>query len=295
MSVIKGTVQERTEYAKKIGWFVGKVLAINPTKEELNVMLGIEDKDDDKEIEYLKVDEEGRDRAIVTVWLEDLKTGWKQPVRFTLTNKDVISQTSGKTQYINSVGDTNYAHAEEELDEWFKVFTDFKTKAVLGDKSWRKAVAGEENLYKFIRSWTSINPFKPDAELIFSTKKLFAGDFSELQEIMGSEFDKDVIASGTIRNVEKQIEGTEEKEMVQYQSIFTRAFLPASWAKTLRLGSSKPSSLLTKWKEAFLGDKDGQYGCKDIYSMDELHDFDPAEHLVSTDEVLQDAEDTNYD
>ena len=68
---VKGNV--KTETSSNNDKFVGlvevSVKAVNPTREELNALLGKEDKDDDKPISYTSTDNDGNERVRLVFWL----------------------------------------------------------------------------------------------------------------------------------------------------------------------------------------------------------------------------------
>ena len=79
MSNIGGKKREQsqgqgTEYAKKVGLFEANVIAINPTEEEYNDILGMELKEGSKAAEYLSSSKDGNTTLRIDVWFEEVKT-----------------------------------------------------------------------------------------------------------------------------------------------------------------------------------------------------------------------------
>ena len=278
---IKGTTQSNAEYSKKVGYGEFKVIKFNPTREELNEMLGLEADESKGEIEYTSVDSEGFAKVTISAWLENVKTKDKFNLRFTLVDKEVVGKNSGKNQYINKVGETGWAMDEEGLQSWF---THFKSKdgKIVGDKDYRKAVVGEGNLYAFFRSWFNINFWSPDAEIEFDNKKLFGGNFNELNLYLNSDITQTIVAMTTVRVVEG------EDGIKEYQSVYNGAFLPGKMIKGLRLNSDN------KQIKKFVETITGEYGCTDYFVMEDMRDYISGENLAATDntKVIGDDDDT---
>ena len=134
---IKGNEKEVRSYNKYVGLFNGNVIAVNPSKTELSKILGVEI---DKDLEYTGVnDETGAKKVTLSFWIQ---AGNKSippfNVRFSLEDTVVMSK-SGKTQYINNIGEASYADSEETLPQFYKD----KGRTI------RKAKKGEEAFYNF--------------------------------------------------------------------------------------------------------------------------------------------------
>ena len=161
---IQGKLKENNgkEYKKYVGLFNAKVIAVNPTKEELEKILNTTI---EKDIEYISSnDENGAKRIALSFWLEDPNTQQHFNVRFNLEDTIVVSK-SGKTQFINNIGTTSYAESIDNLPEWFKDGRDI-----------RIAKKGEELLYKFLRNWISnLDYYDSSTELYLDWKKLISG------------------------------------------------------------------------------------------------------------------------
>lgn len=130
---------------KKVGVFTAKVVAINPDSDTICKLLQVSDENKDKfkEVEYLGEDQEGNTRLNLHFYLEE-KNGDIFTLRFSLIDKKRVSKT-GLAQYINQTGGTSYADSVENLPVWFKTFQD-KEKNIIGDKEFREAYVGEEEL-----------------------------------------------------------------------------------------------------------------------------------------------------
>ena len=90
--MIKGTNQKASgagaAQTKYVGLTTIEVRAINPTRSELNKLLGKEDGEDDKEISYLSEDQEGNRRLRLVFWMYDPKLDKYFPYQFNLTEKE---------------------------------------------------------------------------------------------------------------------------------------------------------------------------------------------------------------
>ena len=278
---IKGTSSTATiEHTRKVGYGEFKVIKFNPTREELNEMLGIEDTERE-EINYTSIDSEGYSKTNVSVWLESTKTKEKFNLRFTLVDKEVVGKNSGKNQYINNVGETSRAMEEGDLANWFTQFKD-RNGSIVGEKQIRKAIVGEGNFYAFLRAWFNINFWSPDAELIIDKRKLFNGNFDELNLYLNSEITQTIVAMLCVRTVEGD-EGIKE-----YQSVFNGAFLPGRMIKGLRMKSDN------KQIKKFIENVSGEYGCTDYFSMEEMRDYVTGENLAASNERVVGDDDASY-
>ncbi len=270
---IKGTstAGNVTEYVKKVGYGEFKVIKFNPTREELNEMLDIENSDKG-EIDYTSIDGEGYSKTNISVWLENVRTKEKFNLRFTLVDKEVIGKNSGKIQYINNVGETSWAMDESGLQQWFTHFKDMQGN-IVGEKQIRKSAIGEGNFYAFLRAWFNINFWSPDAELIINKQKLFGGNFDELNLYLNSDMTQSIVAMLSVRVVEGD-EGIKE-----YQSVYNGAFLPGRMIKGLRMKSDN------KQIKKFIENVTNEYGCSDYYVMEEMRDYVSGENLAASKET----------
>ena len=141
-----------SKQAKYIGFTKVQLKAVNPTRSELNKLLGKEDSDDDKEIVYLSQDNDGNDRVRLSFWLYDESLDNYFIHSFNLTDKVRLSKDGVKTQYVNNTCITAWSDVDENLPDWFTSFLD-RSKQELGPKEYRKALLGEEELVILLRSW----------------------------------------------------------------------------------------------------------------------------------------------
>jgi hypothetical protein len=279
MSTIGGKKREQiqvTEYAKKVGLFEAKVVAINPDAEEYKEILNIELKEDSKAIEYLGTNADGDTKLRIDVWLEEIKNKEKFKVSFFLENKEKVNRDGTKKQYINTVGTTSWADDANNLGDWFT------------SRDYRVAFIGEEDLYTFLRTWLGGLDYR-DAETTLSLdwKKLMKGNVKDLKDQIGGEFTTSVVALATIKTVVKD-EGTKE-----YQSVYNRAFLPAYAIKQFRLVDFGNSTIVSglrakklrdlKPHERFVLNVTGEYGCRDFYILKDLKEYNSEDNFAASD------------
>lgn len=274
MAAVKGKVREDRAYAKSVGLFEAGVVAMNPSREELEKLLGIEM---DKDPEYLKEDEkDGVQTLRLTVWLKEVVKGQLFPVQFFLKDAPRTNKDGTKNQYLNSVGDTSWADDPTNLPEWF---TD-------NGRTYRVANVGEEEMYKFFRSWLKIDTRDVDAVLDFDWKKLMRGNIKELTDCMNTPYAATLVALATI--------ATSKDGEKEYQQVYNRAFLPGSMMKFFTLGGKKVPKMVTKFIDNV---EDLDYGCKQFYGAEllPLHEYNPAENVASGDDtaISEDGPDIN--
>ena len=266
---IAGTKREFKEggFTKKIGIFTGTVKAINPDKDELDKLY---EGRENKEVDYLGETKDGDTKLSVRFYVEADNTLF--PVTVTLVNKpreskkpeDAPADWKGKKQYINLSGACTWADDEKNLPDWFK------------KRTYRAANVGEEELYSFLRGWLNQLDWNTNEELL-DFKKLMRGNVKELTDLMKSEFVGEVLALATIHIAETE-EGPKE-----YQQVYNRSFLPGPYKKYFTIKSTKKPKAVDWFIK---GITDETYGCKDIYDLEPLHDYNPDEHVVAGNKVI---------
>lgn len=276
MSMVTGKQRTQTEStnSKFVGFTNVKVKAINPTRKELNALLGKEDSDDDKDIDYMSEDKDGNKRARVTFWLYSEKLDKLIPHSVNITNKVRVNNAGDKTQFINSVCTTAWADNPENLADWFTTFIDNKSKEELGTKQVRPALVGEEELATILRSWLGrLSWFDPETSVFVDTDKLFDDDFSDLQGLVdgGKEgFDTEFTVLGGVRT-------DESDKTKQYQQIFGKAFLPSGFLGYIEKGFKFPSPASKKMWERFQETAEGEYGFSSFFELCPAKDYDPTQ------------------
>ncbi len=270
---------ETKEFAKKVGLFEAKVIAINPDAEWYNDELGMQLKEDSKATVYLGVTDEGVKTLRLDVWLQDIKTSDKFKVAFYLKDKAVISK-SGKTQFITDQCSTTYADSEDYLPTWF-------TK-----REYHVCREGEAELCSFLATWTNINFYEDsEAQILLEWKDLMKGNVSELRDQIDACTKETVVAMATVKTVETA-DGVKE-----YQSVFNKAFMPGYGLRQIRQINvdkmyidritRKPSKEL-KMYDRFILKIAGEYGCKEFYTFNELKEYNAADNFVASDKVISD-------
>lgn len=291
--MIEGSKRTQTTYGKKIGLFEAKVLCVNPDVEAYKEILGIELKEESKATEYLGVNDDGNNYLRVDVWLEDVKGGGKYPVTFFLENKERENKDLTKKQYINDVGTCTWAADPNDLPAWFAA-GDAKNPP----REYRVAKNGEEELYNFLRTWLSKLDYRVAATTLqLEWKKLMKGNVKDIEEQINGEWCTNIVALATVKI--KEVDG----DMKEMQKVWNKGFLSAYTLKHFRLVDySSPDVLASlrakktkdlKSHEKFALDVLGEWGCRDILSLKELHDYDPNDYLVASDKVI-DKSDSSY-
>lgn len=260
---IQGKKRELKSFEKQVGLFEANVVSVNPNREELEKLLGIPELE--KDPEYLKEDEkDSKQRLSVSIWLEEVLHKQLFNVRFFLKDEYRTNKDGSKNQFINTLGAASWADEVENLPSFI---TD-------GGREVRKAHIGEEELYKFLRSWLSeLDTRDPDAKLELDWSKLMRGNVKELRDFMGSGYEKTVVALATVR--------TSDDGQTDYQQVYNREFLPGYTFKFFTLGGKKMPKFVTKFIENV---EDSEYGCKEFYgtTLTTLHLYVPEENLATS-------------
>jgi hypothetical protein len=270
---------QNTEYVKRVGLFEGNVIAVNPSMEEYKDVLGIELKEESKATEYLGTSRDGNTNLRVDFWLQETKTKEKFKVTFFLEDKVKENKDGTKTQFINNVGTTSWAADENSLPDWFK------------GREYRKAYAGEEELYTFLRTWLGRLDYRDSSTVLeLDWKILMKGNLKDLKAQVDGEYCTPVVALATVKSVEK------DGEVKQYQGVYNKAFLPNYALKQFRvvdydnssvqdsLKGKKPKEL--KAHERFVVTVTGEYGCRDFYVFKDLQEYKPEQNIAASNDVF---------
>lgn len=266
-------------YPKYIGYFEGEVIAINPTAEEY---FDIYQKEaGEKTCNYLSTDTDGTARCIVRVHVRDVKTKKILQMTFWLKDKKKLTADGNKNWYINTVGQTCCATSEDTIGEWF----------LKEGRDYRQAYDGEMEFVDFLKTWLGNLDFrKLEAVLQLDWKKVISGNLKEWKELIGHEWTITVGLLATV-HIKDTAEGVKSE-----QDFFKKRFFPGYYIKTMRMLDLTNTSVLRGFKdkvkpkpwERFINDVTGEYGCKDIYVLQELTEYDPAKSpengkVISTD------------
>lgn len=270
---IQGSTKETEsrDFTKKTGMFEATPVAVNPTREELEDLLGVQL---ERDIEYTSVDSNGKDKITLSFWLKEKQTGGLFNLKFFLTKQEKESRNkAGNFQYINEIGVCTWATDPSEMKDWFT------------RRAYRKAVVGEEELHDFMRCWLNLDYGAPDTTLLLDTTKLFKGNVSEIRECIKNFSDTTVCAMATVRVIKDDAGETKE-----YQSVYNKRFLPGDCIKYF--GAAKGAKT-NKMVERFM-DKatDPEFGCADFYTTGLMTDYNPDTNPVATDSAIIKGTDT---
>lgn len=206
------------------------IVAVNPTKKELEVLQG---REIENEPEYKNKNDDGQDTIRIVFYAKTnpeakVNNGIELmiPISFLLTKAQRVGQTSGKIQVIDKYGRTAWATPEELTN---KVIPQYASGPANISKDYRPVYQGEEQLVDFLIQWLNIpNPANykdgkwvmksnpEDSEVSLDMDALFKGDVKELQELAK-------LASVYLVKAAVGIKTTEEGK--QYQAVFTRKFV----------------------------------------------------------------------
>lgn len=273
--MITGQKSTRTgDFEKQIGIAEFNLVSFNPSREELEDLLGTEIKEDP---EYLGESKDGNVTLQVDVWLKEVKTKRLFKAKFFLEDREVHSKDGLKKQYINCIGRNAYVEDEDKLTEKFKAY-DYHTARV-----------GEADFVSLVDAWLNLERSKPYT-LDLDWKNMMKGNLRELKELQKTDLPRAICGLCTVRVVEK------EGEKKEYQSIYTRKFLPYYTMKNFvstDFTEDKLSQLKAK-RGSVVGDKkvylkdwenfavevsDKEHGCKDIYTLQPMQDYDPSKFV----------------
>lgn len=267
--MVKGNQKEQKTNNKYVGFSLVKLKAINPTRQELNKLLGIEDQEDDKEINYLTQDPEGNERIRLSFWLHDEKLDKYFVHSFNLTDKFRTSKDGLKNQYINSTCITAWSDVEANLPDWFLKFMD-KDKNETGKKEFRKALLGEEELATLLRSWLGRMKWNdPSSLVVIDTAKLFKEDYSELRAQIRGAYDTAFVILTGVR--------TDENDPTkQYQQVYGKSFLPGGFINYIENGFKFPTDYSKRAWNRFEAEVNGEYGFSAHFEMCPVTIYNPS-------------------
>lgn len=296
----KGTEKKQfDEISKVVGLGEFKVVSINPTREQLNKLLGKEDSDDDKEIEYVS-EKDSVDRVRIVFWLQEQKSKRLIPHSIMLVKENRLNNNADKVQLINQLGDTTWCPFVKDGDEitdeidysgvlsWFKEFQN-KDKEKIADKTYKIAYQGEEELLCFLRGWlngVNLYPATPDdcinTVFLENVDKLFSGNVKELTGEIDGLFSKQSFVALT------GVSTSKDDSTKQYQQVFSKGFLPGNFMKFINNGNTFPTAWTKKIWEKFVKNVESQF--KAFYKLEPLQDYNPAEDIATQDEPISPTE-----
>lgn len=193
-----GKTQESTEtqkFKKYVGVGSSFVVAVNPTKKELDAIMGYESAN---EPEYLVDTDRGKEARITFVVKTDPNVcngiEMANRIMFTLRNAPAYNQDETKVQVIDKYGNVTWTDVET-AKAGSKILTKNGNPAKIAD-SYRMACVGEADLIGFLKAYLCVGDafnyingswvLKDNAEdYLFGLehiKDYFTGDFSEIKE-----------------------------------------------------------------------------------------------------------------
>ena len=229
------------------------IVAVNPTKAELEALTGREIESDP---EYVGKTDEGKEQVRVVFYAKTapeakLNNGIELlvPISFMLTKDYRVGQTSGKYQIIDKFGRTAWATKEEVQSKAIPQYTSGPANI---SADYRLAWQGEEFLTDFLIQWLNIpgpavykdkvwvmKENTDDSEVSLDMAALFKGDVKELKELVTLAAAYIVKGAVGIRTVDNE-NGTR-----QYQAVFTRKF-----AKNAVTDYSRIDAAITEFQNA---------------------------------------------
>lgn len=189
-------------FKKFIGAAEVKILAINPTKEERNKLLGI---DNEKEPVYLGETERAGKKipyVNITFYVQPCVNMENVPIStlsFFISREGRINRDNTKYQVIDKYGYSGWATKEQITNK--EQLLSSAGKPLMITNEYRAAYNGEIQLIEFIKNWVDIAPLfnfnqetrewfipeeanKSEYECSLDMDKLFRANFSELKDVL---------------------------------------------------------------------------------------------------------------
>lgn len=224
-----GKTQESTEtqeFKKYVGVGSSYVVAVNPTKKELEEIYGHEMANDP---EYVVDTDKGKEARITFIVKTDpnVCNGVEitNRVMFTLSNAPAYNKDQSRAQVIDKYGNTAWANIED-VKAGKKLFST-TGKELKIDSSYRMACVGEADLVGFLKAYLNVDDafkyingswVKKDNADDFPfglehIKDYFSGDFSEIKDAIALQPNNKVKLLYGVRTTD---------EGKQYQTVATR-------------------------------------------------------------------------
>ena len=261
--------KESQEFKKYVGLASSFVVAVNPSKKELEQIYGHELANDP---EYVVDTDKGKEARVTFIVKTDPNScnGVEMINRamFTLRNAPAYNQEETKVQVIDKYGNTAWA-ATEDVKAHKKLFSAAGKELKIAD-DYRMACVGEADLIGFLKPYLVVGDafnyvngswvLKDDAEdCIFSLehiKDYFSGDFSEIKEAIALQPNNKVKLLYGVRTTD---DGN------QYQTVATRN----NWVLPNNAGSKAIAKLE---KELATAKEKGSYATTD-FRVQELSEY----------------------
>ena len=310
MNIQKSEQQDNNFDNLYVGFGDAEIVSICPTKDQLlklyEVELGQEEKWRDPD--YIS-DKDGVTQARIDFYAKSVKT--KKIDKFSFFIKDFHTETkNGGIWMVNNIGDTQVVKDESELFDNFKSYqqilswvkdgnvtekyvdgakpNEIKTIAA---KTFRKAFDGEVEILNFFKNWIIGFDYRNvDASLLLDMKKVFAGNFKELQSLVGDN--PNIVLTYSVKTTE---EGKE------YQVIESRHTCPIQEMKYLnnfratadnlsaletRYNDQKLRKKMKKWELYVAGVTNSSYPIKNYFIFQPLASYDNSINPTSSNEAI---------
>ena len=212
MSFDNAKQREVKEKLKFTGVGEVEVVAVNPTKEQLDALLGVET---DKEPSYITEKADGSKSTRITFWLKPKGYETLVPMSIFLDHSERKS-SSGKYQFMNNQLKETWANTIEEvmdkinntdMGNWFKPC------------GLRKAYGGEFQLYDFLITLGNLDIINSEDIQLDNLNAILSGDMTEIRNILNT-FNQNNNGSATV----KVLFGINDKG---YQDVYTGGFMNA--------------------------------------------------------------------
>jgi hypothetical protein len=193
------------------------VVAINPTVEQLKV---IYDRDDVKEpSSYVGKDNNGNPNVRIDLHIKPTGIDTVQKFSIFLSDAETVTKDGLKKQYTNAHGQYSYfpvppsgqpVAVPENQAKFFNI------------EGLRTAFQGEEKLVTFIQAWANLKTGKDGDNATFDFTKLFAGDFTQLNEVLTACNQGEPNTVGLMFGV--RLVPQDDGSTKRYQDVYTKAF-----------------------------------------------------------------------
>lgn len=193
---------------KKIGFFKGKLLTINPNLQWIKDYYN----DDITEDPVYNFTKDGVNFANIDVYIDD-ENEVTRLYRIQMENCDSESR-NGMIQYVNQVGEEQWVKSSDDL---YSSFINFERVEgwknydgtisseyskgcipehieVYGSKEYRIAVKGEYDLLHLMSVYREINKRHVENTVFFDRDKVFSGDFSEIRSFFSTIRSYDLVS-----------------------------------------------------------------------------------------------------
>lgn len=253
MAIVVGKKSEEGSFKMYKGIGAFNIIAVNPTKSELEAIVG---REIENEPQYSGETEKGEKYVRVVFYAKtdvsaSINNGIELllPISFTLVKAQRVGQSSGKVQVIDKYGRTAWASPEEYASKSIPQYA--KGPANIS-ADYRAAYQGEEALVNFLIQWLNIpgpatykdgvwttKPNPSDSEVSLDMTALFSGNVEELKGLVSIAAPYIVKGAVGIKTVDGE-QGTK-----QYQTVFNRQF-----AKNATTNYSKIDAAITEFQNA---------------------------------------------